>query len=151
VKVVSCSIVQSLSNDMSNSPPVSPVSAVDYANSPAASVRSVSPALATPTPQFGSHLPQNASPAMSAARAQKAPQSQKSQQSTSPASSSAPGSAPAAGKSTNQPGIKLAKWGISLIQPICMTIFLLLGILLAAGHHLYYASLNGSTTGSASR
>jgi hypothetical protein len=88
---------------------------------------------------------------MGAARAQTAPQSQRSQQSTSPASSSPPGSAPTAGKTTNQSGIKLAKWGISLIQPMWMTVFLLLGILLAVGHHLYYASLEGSTTGSASR
>lgn len=32
-----------------------------------------------------------------------------------------------------------------------MALFLLFGILLAVGHHLYYASLNGSTAGSASK
>jgi hypothetical protein len=132
---------------MSNSPPISPVSTVNHAFSRPQSVRSVSPTLATLSPQRVSQLPQSGLPPLTATTAQSTAQTQ---QSTSAASSPFLTSAPVA-ILNKQSIVRLAKWGITWIQPTWMVLFVLFGILLALGHHLYYDSLNGITAGSASR
>lgn len=133
---------------MSNSPPISPVSTVNHAPSRPQSARSISPAPAAPTPRSTTQAPMSLSPSLTATSTQTALHKQ---QSTPPASSPVHVSTPAGNPNTKHSTVKLAKWGISLVQPTWMALFVIFGILLALGHHLYYASLNGTTAGSASR